>query len=181
MRICSFEGCDKKHKAYGLCHGHNIQRKKGKQLTPIRPKFSPFCSFHNCNKKHYANGLCNGHYQQVREGKPLIPLYGTRNKKGDGYNLERRRLSVRNGSRRREERKAKAKGFCTPEQLEARLEYYGYGCAYCPGPYEHIDHVIPLSKGGTGWPANLVPACKSCNLSKAMKNVWEWLALRNSI
>jgi 5-methylcytosine-specific restriction endonuclease McrA len=41
--------------------------------------------------------------------------------------------------------------------------------------------VIPLSKGGTGWPANLVPACKSCNLSKAMKNVWEWLALRNSI
>jgi len=40
-------------------------------------------------------------------------------------------------------------------------------CVHCgaPGP-SHVDHVIPLSKGGTHSIGNLMPLCQTCNSSK---------------
>jgi 5-methylcytosine-specific restriction endonuclease McrA len=54
---------------------------------------------------------------------------------------------------------------------------YSSNCFYC-GSYEkiQIDHVIPISKGGTHSIGNLVPACKDCNLSKRDKFLAEWKA-----
>jgi len=44
-------------------------------------------------------------------------------------------------------------------------------CAYCKKHFYTrqltIDHIIPLSKGGTWHIANLVLACKPCNNAKA--------------
>jgi 5-methylcytosine-specific restriction protein A len=31
---------------------------------------------------------------------------------------------------------------------------------------EHVDHDVPLSKGGTNDPANLVPMCQPCHSAK---------------
>jgi len=44
------------------------------------------------------------------------------------------------------------------------------GCCYwCSkelnGVYQ-VDHVIPITRGGTNWPDNLVVACSFCNISK---------------
>lgn len=36
------------------------------------------------------------------------------------------------------------------------------------------DHVVPLSKGGTNYIDNIVPACVSCNSSKRDKFLSEW-------
>lgn len=36
MKLCSFDGCDKKHGAKGLCYGHYQQQKAGKELRPLR-------------------------------------------------------------------------------------------------------------------------------------------------
>jgi 5-methylcytosine-specific restriction endonuclease McrA len=49
-------------------------------------------------------------------------------------------------------------------------------CVYCGGPFEHVDHVIPASRGGTDDPDNLVPACTPCNTSKGNKLLAEWRA-----
>lgn len=52
-------------------------------------------------------------------------------------------------------------------------------CAYCGATDNiHIDHVIPLARGGTHTPENLAPACGSCNSSKGTKPVDEWLQSR---
>lgn len=67
-----------------------------------------------------------------------------------------------------------APGVATLEQVRARVAFYGGVCAYCGDEYEHIDHVIPLSRGGSNWPANLRPACAFCNLSKHNKKPSEW-------
>lgn len=39
-------------------------------------------------------------------------------------------------------------------------------CAYCGGIPTQVDHVLPRSRGGTDDRANLVPACKGCNMEK---------------
>jgi 5-methylcytosine-specific restriction endonuclease McrA len=47
-------------------------------------------------------------------------------------------------------------------------------CIYCGAKSTHIDHVIPLARGGSNSIGNLAGACQSCNLSKGPKLVMEW-------
>ena len=69
-----------------------------------------------------------------------------------------------------------ASGHATAEQIEQRFAYYGNSCAYCGVLATAIDHAIPLSRGGSHWPANLYPACTSCNSSKKDKTPREFRA-----
>src|SRR3954452_10341135 len=45
----------------------------------------------------------------------------------------------------------------------------GNRCAYCRGPAETIDHVLPRSRGGPHAWDNVVAACARCNHSKGDK------------
>lgn len=54
----------------------------------------------------------------------------------------------------------------------------GEVCRYCgttDGPW-HIDHVHPVSRGGTDALENLAVACAPCNLSKGSKLLSVWLS-----
>jgi len=35
VKICTFPGCDRKHKGHGLCSGHYQQHRKARPLTPL--------------------------------------------------------------------------------------------------------------------------------------------------
>lgn len=74
-----------------------------------------------------------------------------------------------------------AHGDATDEQIKARVDFFGGVCSYCGGPHEHLDHAIPIARGGTNWPANIRPACAHCNRSKQNKTVLEFLAWRRDI
>lgn len=89
---------------------------------------------------------------------------------------QRHPMTVKAYLHARRARKLAAPGFATAEQLAARIAFYGHRCAYCGGPYDHLDHVIPLSRGGSNWPANIRPSCEHCNLSKGAKLITEWKA-----
>lgn len=54
----------------------------------------------------------------------------------------------------------------TTAQLDARMSMFGRKCWMCGGPFEHVDHVKPLAKGGRHMLANLRPACGPCNGKK---------------
>jgi len=69
-------------------------------------------------------------------------------------------------------------GSLSINQLRARIDYYGGLCYVCGAEYEQVDHVIPVARGGTSWPANLRPICAHCNQSKGDKPLYEWLAIR---
>lgn len=51
-----------------------------------------------------------------------------------------------------------------------------YKCVYCGKSVRavkcHVDHVIPLAKGGTSQPDNLALACVSCNQAKG-EDIWQ--------
>jgi 5-methylcytosine-specific restriction endonuclease McrA len=65
-----------------------------------------------------------------------------------------------------------------PKRLVRRLR--AAACTYCGKPGGTVDHVVPLSRGGQHAEGNLVPACRSCNSSKADKLLIEWLILRRA-
>lgn len=71
-----------------------------------------------------------------------------------------------------------APGHASTAAIQGRLDYHGRRCVYCDGPYEQLDHAIPITRGGTNWPANMVPACTNCNLSKGNKTPSEFAVYR---
>lgn len=84
--------------------------------------------------------------------------------------------------RRRRALKMGAQGTHTTEQFYSRCEVHGWKCYYCSTPLTPQtvteDHRIPLSRGGSDWPANLVSACMACNTSKHAKTEREFLLLK---
>jgi len=64
--------------------------------------------------------------------------------------------------------------------LQEWKAYESVLCHWCKDSFNpsqcHVDHVIPLSKGGAHCMSNLAIACAKCNLSKGGKLPDEWLA-----
>ena len=55
------------------------------------------------------------------------------------------------------------------------LRRHGGLCAYChTAAATSADHVVPLSRGGSNFIGNILPACLPCNLSKGVKLLVEW-------
>lgn len=78
-------------------------------------------------------------------------------------------------SRRRAKVKAAA-GSYTDADIEDIRKAQGNRCYICHkklGPDFHVDHFIPLAKGGTNDPGNLRLACPFCNKSKNAKHPHE--------
>lgn len=76
----------------------------------------------------------------------------------------------------REARSAHRSGI----RSEVWLKTHGE-CWYCGegmNPFQDftIDHIVPLSRGGTNAVVNLVPACRSCNAQKGSKTIEEYRA-----
>lgn len=77
-----------------------------------------------------------------------------------------------------------------PYSRTAIAARWGGACAYCDHPYDHMDHVVPLSRTDEAAElaevglsvgdveGNALPACQSCNLSKSNLTLAEW-ALRD--
>lgn len=104
-----------------------------------------------------------------------------RNRERDRLNGRRRR--ARNPERakakenRRRARKAQAEGQFTAADIQKMLTNQRGKCWYCLTDIStgyHIEHRVPLSRGGTNNPSNLVLACPPCNLSKHDKLPDEW-------
>lgn len=60
--------------------------------------------------------------------------------------------------------------------------HHGDICHYCGNyaPNGQVDHILPLTKGGTDAVDNLVWSCEQCNQAKGDKTVEEWMQTRES-
>jgi 5-methylcytosine-specific restriction endonuclease McrA len=76
--------------------------------------------------------------------------------------------------RRRRARKAAAPGSHSAQDVLHILKMQRWTCAYCPKDLRknkpHIDHIIPLARGGSNRRSNLQALCQSCNNRKWAKD-----------
>lgn len=100
---------------------------------------------------------------------------------------ERKRLEYLSDPEKFKARSAKQRaerleisGEFTPLDVNAAFRKQNGCCLYCGAKIKwretqwEIDHFIPVSRGGTNDPSNIVVACMPCNRSKHDKMPWEW-------
>ena len=78
---------------------------------------------------------------------------------------------------RRRALRENAEGSHGADDIKRQYDAQKGRCYYCRkkvGEKYHVDHVIPLARGGSNDPSNLVIACPSCNTSKQDKPPHEW-------
>ena len=68
----------------------------------------------------------------------------------------------------------KQRAAMTPSLRHDILERDGFRCQHCgataaDGAKLHVDHIIPVAKGGKTEPSNLQTLCEECNLGKSDK------------
>jgi 5-methylcytosine-specific restriction endonuclease McrA len=76
---------------------------------------------------------------------------------------------VRADANVRRARQLAAEGSHTANELKALFKAQKGKCAYCSQSIRkgyHVDHVIPLARGGSNWISNIAFACARCNTSK---------------
>ncbi len=76
-------------------------------------------------------------------------------------------------TRRYQSRKAIAGGSYSADEWEALVEHYGNRCLCCGRTDVKIvvDHVVPVTKGGSSNIDNIQPLCQSCNSRKGTKTI----------
>jgi len=123
-----------------------------------------------CSRKCYAEN------QRTRIGEQVNSWKGGHNKKEitkrwQRNNKERYYFLLR----RRGYLKKNAEGSHTFKEWEQLKRVCHYQCVCCEKKEPKIklteDHIIPLSKGGNNYIANIQPLCHSCNSKKNNKTI----------
>jgi len=131
-----------------------------------------------CNKLHVATKA--EEYRQSHKAE----IRATRLKRIDKIRVQQRdadkRYHARNPGARaiiRMNRQGSHRWYLDPRVPAGMLRRQDGQCASCGAGITskfHVDHVIPLKRGGKHSEGNLQLLCESCNLSKGTKLPIEW-------
>lgn len=92
-----------------------------------------------------------------------------RTKEWAAKNPDRAKTNARNGKQKRKN----VPGKHTAQDISSIMKLQKGKCAYCKvklGKKYHIDHILPVSKGGTNDRKNLQITCMPCNLAKGARD-----------
>lgn len=116
---------------------------------------------------------------KLREKDRIRAKYGRRGNYqiNDKKYRETHKESKRVYDRVRRGRKRNAEGFHTKQDIEVLIRTSKGLCWWCGQKIKgtpHIDHRVPLVKGGSNWPHNLCVSCAKCNHTKNAKMPYEF-------
>lgn len=175
-------------------HGEDAERTP---TTIFAPKGVP-CQSGDCADVAIRCGFCWKHYyRMIRHGRLDLPVADLQARKDARRRYEREwkraeyarepergrararamraanpeRTKLSDAKKRRRRRSAPRIPF-TVDALAQKISYWGGRCWICDAPWQAIDHVKPISKGGWDVLSNLRPICTSCNSKK--HNKWPY-------
>lgn len=180
---------------YGLfswcktCHGNMTAKTERSWRTIPLPGFR-YCR--TCEKAYTIDEFTND--KSGENGKGYVCIYCNRKRankwnrihpaqaqkrldKWKSLNPERAKAHGRKGSQKRRAHKRHVGGTYILADIEKQYDYQHGLCYWCSSPLKdyQIDHVIPISRGGSNSPDNLVCACTKCNKRKFNKLPYvEW-------
>lgn len=163
-------------------HAHDAERRARRDTSTMTFEGGP------CSKGHTTRYRTRGHCVQCARDASK-KLQATR-AKWYAANRERKAAAVAvwrqanpdsglASARARRARRLGATGRMTRGEQRELLQGSLGLCSYCNerGPLA-LDHIEPLSKGGSNDAGNAAAVCRSCNSSKSNKPLLLWLAHR---
>ena len=104
--------------------------------------------------------------QKWQTANPGLATERTRKWRKD--NPEKLRENARIFTHRRRSAKINAYGSFTSDELKAKFSECGNKCQHCGTSDKKltVDHIVPLTKGGSNYIGNIQPLCRSCNAKK---------------
>lgn len=224
-KLCTIEGCPKRHSARGYCYFHWQRWKRygdpsampaplphttqytesGLRICKVCEEPKPESEYHK--DKGGSNGLraqckdcrckyMQGYYEGNSDTRREYIRSRLRNNKEHVRALDKERY-VRDRDKRIELatrhahlRRARLRSTVSDSGISvlALRRRFGDNCQYCTIPLDFkaakrgmiaparasIEHVLPLSKGGTHTWDNVTLICHRCNTSKNCKTLDEW-------
>lgn len=159
---------ERKARQYGPKPERNCEN-CGKRIDPSRQRTARFCN-RKCLETHRTKNVDRSEYLNATKQRRLA------------YQRNwRKNNPARTSSHKAKRRANELVGKFTESDWKRLVNYYRGRCAYCGNESVlTVDHVVPLSRGGTNYIGNLLPACQSCNSSKHNLFLVEWRFKRNT-
>lgn len=144
---------------------HTIKKYLG--ITSVKPyKRNPVCP---CGEPSVIKSMCNTCYVRQLTDKNKERYAALRRAQFEAAPEKVRAKRCSNKHTRR----ARLNGRYTVAQWEALLELFNHTCPCCgeAGEKLTVDHIVPISKGGSNTIDNIQPLCLTCNIKKGAKVV----------
>ena len=164
--LCMTEGCDQPREKIGRCIAHyreheRIRHSEWVKENPEKSKETARRFYANNTEKCRAKAIA---FHKTRRQKQLQLV---------GIPAELARCKIRGDGERTRAKRITDRVFAISEKELFKI--YNSPCFYC-GSEDRIsmDHVVPLSRGGSHGIGNIVSACVPCNSQKNSKCIMEF-------
>lgn len=138
-----------------------LAKRRRKVTCPERP----CATCKTAKRKHlsYCGDCWNERVRKWRQSHPQRSIEINRRSYANN-NHKHGDLRAR-GKARRRAREQSAPGLFTKADWARILEQQGYACIDCGSQTSKltVGHAVPLSRGGSNWPENIIAQCGSCN------------------
>jgi 5-methylcytosine-specific restriction endonuclease McrA len=125
----------------------------------------------------------NNTYEHMSDYYDNLPEYDSDSKEGRRQKSAKYRVKYpeRIKARSMNNRAIKVRSVGNAQAIREMYNFMEGRCGYCGMPVfwdipkdVQIDHIVPLDRGGSNHPTNLIVSCPYCNLNKSDKFLEQW-------